>query len=213
MEWCYSPQQGRGIDIGSSVWYSTGMSEALSKTRVKRPPAKKAGPTETLQAVQAVLKEAPPPIIPPLPVLTTEEDTFALAVIECAGNVGAAYRMAFGTDALMASSKGQQLLANPLVQERIQGIMSKIQDSQLISLGAHLMELADIRDTAKATGQIKVALQAERSRGEAGGLYAKHHMAMAADSTTVQINIMTPEQLVAHANKKMGNVIDVTPKE
>ncbi len=121
--------------------------------------------------------------------------------------------MAFGTDALMASSKGQQLLANPLVQERIQGIMSKIQDSQLISLGAHLMELADIRDTAKATGQIKVALQAERSRGEAGGLYAKHHMAMAADSTTVQINIMTPEQLVAHANKKMGNVIDVTPKE
>jgi len=162
----------------------------------------------------AEVKESPPIVPPPVPKLTLEEDTFALAVIECAGNVGAAYRMAYGTDQEFATAKGKQLLGNPLVQTRIQEILMKVQDANLISLGSHLAELADIRDTAKMTGQIKVALGAERSRGEAAGLYAKHNAARAADlSNQVVINVMSPDQLMQHANRKMGIVTDVTAKE
>jgi hypothetical protein len=188
------------------------MDDVTTKTRVKRTRTKKSDVDLTV----AITKESPiiPPVIPEPPKLTMQEDTFALAVIEYAGNVGAAYRAAFGADQEYAAAKGKQLLGNPLVQERINGIMSKIQDSNLISLGAHLAELADIRDTAKVTGQIKVALDAERSRGEAGGLYAKHNAAKAADlSNAVVINVMSPDQLMQHANRKMGVVTDVTAKE
>ncbi len=188
------------------------MDDVTLKTLTKRARVKK----QSVQSAVAAAKESlpvAPPQPPQPPKLTTQEDTFALAVIECAGNVGAAYRMAFGEDVQFAAAKGKQLLGDVRIQERINGIMNKIQDSNLITLGAHLSELADIRDTAKATGQIKVALDAERSRGEAGGLYAKHQAAIAGDSVNVvQINMMTPDQLMQHANRKMGNVTDVTPK-
>jgi len=181
------------------------MDAVITKPRAKRTRTKKSDVVPVTVVVEEVKLPEPPK-------LTLQEDTFALAMIECAGNVGSAYRMAFGTDQEFAVARGKQLLGNPLIQERIQGIMSKIQDSNLITLGAHLAELADIRDTAKVTGQIKVALDAERSRGEAGGLYAKHQAAMANDSVNVQINVMSPDQLMRHANKKMGIVTDVTPK-
>lgn len=108
------------------------------------------------------------------PPLTLEEDNFALAVIECGGNIAAAYRLAFGEDAVYPLAKGKELLMRAPVALRITAITDKIQDASLISLGAHLHELASIRDLSKVTGQMKVALEAERSRGEVTGLYAKH---------------------------------------
>ena len=127
-----------------------------------------------------------------LPACTQDEETFALAVIEANGNIAAAYRMAFGTDSVMPLAKGKSLLARPQVALKIRDITDKIQDAALISVGAHLHELAEIRDLAKVSGQLKTALAAERARGEAVGIYQKHDAANQkhqGGNTNIQINV------------------------
>lgn len=127
-----------------------------------------------------------------IPQCTVEESTFALAVTECNGNVAAAYRLTFGSDVQFPLSKGTELLGRPQVAFKIKEITDKIQDASLISIGAHLMELADIRDLAKGTGQLKTALNAERFRGEAIGIYQRHdaaHKGKMAGSVNIQINM------------------------
>jgi uncharacterized protein GlcG (DUF336 family) len=105
-----------------------------------------------------------------------DEATFALAVMECGGNIGAAYKMAFGPDIQFPIARGKDMLCRPQVALKIKELSDKIQDASLISIGAHLHELADIRDLAKATGQLKVALAAEVNRGEAVGIYQRHEL-------------------------------------
>lgn len=126
------------------------------------------------------------------PPCTWEEETFALAVIEASGNIAAAYRMAFGTDVAMPLSRGKEMLARPQVALKIRDITDAVKDASLISVGAHLHELAEIRDLAKGTGQLKTALAAERARGEAVGIYQKHEAANQAKgtgTTNIQINV------------------------
>lgn len=106
-----------------------------------------------------------------LPPLTAEEDTFCLAVIECGGNLAAAYRLAFGSDTRTPVIKAQELLARPEVAMRLKKLADATQEHAMISLGSHMLQLAEIRDLAKDVGQFKVALAAERSRGEAAGFY------------------------------------------
>lgn len=114
------------------------------------------------------------------PPLTSEEDAFCLAVVEYGGNLPAAYRAVFvnedeekpksRTAYLMAA---HELVSRPEVALRIKELNTVVNDHALVSLGSHLMELADIRDLAKHTGQLKVALGAETKRGEAAGFYSK----------------------------------------
>ena len=137
----------------------------------------------------AVIAEAAKVEYPPC---TEEENTFALAVIECGGNIKAAYQMVYGVNAPMALSRGKELLARPQVALKIRDITDAIADSALISVGAHLHELAEIRDLAKASGQLKTALVAERTRGEAVGIYQKHDAAKNIKNqgnTNIQINV------------------------
>lgn len=127
------------------------------------------------------------------PPLTQAEDTFALAVIECGGNISSAYKMTFGADSPFPLARGKELLNSPQIALRIKEITDRIQDASLISMGAHLYELADIRDLAKTSGQLKVALSAERARGEVVGLYdnfasgGKNN----AGPTNIQINLVS----------------------
>lgn len=124
------------------------------------------------------------------PPLTQEEETFALAIIESGGNVPAAYRMAFGTEAPFPAARGKELLLKPAIVLKIKAINDAMDDSMLISVGAHLDSLAQIRDLAIATGQLKVALNAEKSRGEAVGIYQRHDKGKGGGGTTaVQINL------------------------
>lgn len=137
-----------------------------------------------------VLKEAE--VEYTLPQCTQDEETFALAVIEASGNIAAAYRMAFGADSYMPLAQGKVMLSRPQVALKIRDITDKIQDASLISVGAHLHELAEIRDLAKVSGQLKTALAAERSRGEAVGIYQKHDAANQKHgngTTNIQINV------------------------
>lgn len=126
------------------------------------------------------------------PPCTQDEETFALAVIEASGNIAAAYRMSFGSDVPMPLARGKEMLSRPQVALKIRDITDAVKDSALISVGAHLHELAEIRDLAKGTGQLKTALAAERARGEAVGIYQKHDAANAAKNpgtTNIQINV------------------------
>jgi hypothetical protein len=126
-----------------------------------------------------------------VPACTQDEETFALAVIEANGNIASAYRMAFGDD-LYPLARGKQFLCRPQVALKIKELTDAIQDASLISVGAHLHELADIRDLAKGTGQLKTALAAERARGEAVGIYQKHdaqNKGKGTGSVNIQINM------------------------
>lgn len=124
------------------------------------------------------------------PPLSVDEETFALAIIECSGNIAAAYRMAFPEDHSFPLARGKELLTKPAIALKIKQITDAVQEASLISVGAHLDQLAKIRDLSIVTGQLKVAYQAERSRGEAVGIYQKHDAKnKGGGNTAVQINI------------------------
>lgn len=125
------------------------------------------------------------------PPLTTDEETFALAIVECEGNIAAAYRTVYGQEVAFPLARGKALLCKPAIALKIRDLTEKIEDASLISTGAHLNMLAMIRDQAMVTGQIKVAYQAERSRGEAVGIYQKHEAKNKSGGTgNVQINVV-----------------------
>ncbi len=108
------------------------------------------------------------------PPLSQDEETFALAIIECGGNISAAYKMVFGPEVRMPLARGKELLSKPAIALKIRSITDAVQEAALVSVGAHLDQLASIRDLSITTGQLKTAYLAERSRGEAVGIYQKH---------------------------------------
>ncbi len=116
--------------------------------------------------VVATVEDSRPPVrLDPL------EDMFCLAVIEYGGNLKEAYKSVFGQDVHQPNAKARALMCRPEIAGRILDLTTAVQDNALISLGSHLVELAEIRDLAKFSGQLKVALNAEESRGKAAGLY------------------------------------------
>jgi hypothetical protein len=123
-----------------------------------------------------------------LPACTVDEDTFALAVVESGGNVRAAYALAFGGDEPFPVAKANRMLLVPQVAKRVRDLTQLVDETTLISLSSHLGELADIRDLAKSSGQLKTALAAEVSRGTAVGFY-KGQAAAQAPSVAIQINM------------------------
>lgn len=144
--------------------------------------------------------------VEPLPVpLSVLEDSFALAVIEYSGNVGKAYRAVYGDDSILPAARGSTLLTDPRIVARISAITGSIKEGTLITLESHLGELAEIRDIAKQTGCIKVALTAEVSRGQAAGYYNRYKEAPIVDPINVNINVMSPSDLMGHVNRKLGN--------
>lgn len=113
----------------------------------------------------------------PLVTLSAEEDTFCLAIIECGGNLAAAYRQAFQISEESESRgdalRARNLISRPEIAKRIRQLQEAVDEHTMISLGSHLGKLAEIRDLAMAKDQMKVAIQAERSRGEAAGFYSR----------------------------------------
>lgn len=106
--------------------------------------------------------------------LTFEEDMFALAFVECGGNVRRAWVLAHPGEEEHAVASMH--LARPMLQKsnvalRIKGLQAIDDEHMFITKGSHLIELAKIRDVAMDRGETKVALNAEIARGEAAGLY------------------------------------------
>lgn len=103
--------------------------------------------------------------------ISSSEDTFCLAIIEYGGNLGAAYRAAFGSHTTNGVARARELLLRPEIAKRVQQLGQSVEEHALISLGSHLVKLAEIRDLAIETEQLKVAVQAEIKRGEVAGFY------------------------------------------
>lgn len=148
-----------------------------------------------------------------VPTLTSEEDTFCLAVIECGGNLAAAYRQSFG-EAGNPSTRARLLIQRPEIAKRIQQLTVAVEEHALVSLGSHLVKLAEIRDLAIGTDQLKVALAAETKRGEAAGFYAGKvaDKGSSGSSPSVVINIgKTPQDVTEWAARHGAKpvVVDV----
>lgn len=135
---------------------------------------------------------------PPLPSLTLDEDTFCLAVIEYGGNLRKAFQEVYGVDISQPTARARALIARPEIQVRIQDLGSSVTEQSLISIGSHMVELAEIRDLSKAQGNVKTALDAEVQRGKVAGFYVgKSDSAPLANPNTtpaaqVYIQISTP---------------------
>lgn len=152
-----------------------------------------------------------------LPALTNQEDSFALAIIEYGGNLGAAWKAVYGEDEKNPAAKARAMLTRPEVAKRIQQLSVAVEEHAYISLGSHLTKLAEIRDLAIATEHLKVALSAETKRGEAAGFYTPRTQAKdpntASDSVPhVVINIGSSPASVQDWAAKHGKppvVIDI----
>ena len=151
-----------------------------------------------------------------LPPLTPDEDTFCLAVIEYGGNLGAAYKAAFGADQTLPIARARELITRPEVAKRIHALTLATEEHALVSLGSHLVKLAEIRDVAIDNMQLKTALDAEVKRGEVAGFY---HSKTPTKPTNpgeggpmVQINIGSSSANIQDWAKQQGHtplVIDV----
>jgi hypothetical protein len=147
------------------------------------------------------------------PPLSVDEDTFALAVIEYGGNLGAAYRSVYG-DKHNAAAQARLMITRPEIAKRIHELTVATEEHALISLGSHLMQLARLRDLAVDKDQMKVALTAEVKRGEVAGFYtgkapAKNpNQAPAGPSVTINIGT-SPKDVKEWAAKQGTTVIDV----
>lgn len=114
-----------------------------------------------------------------LPALTSDEDSFALALIEYGGNLPAAYNAVFApTDpegkpipVKDAGTKARRLLSRPEIAKRVAQLQEHAQEGAFISLGSHLDQMARLRDLASASGDFKSAITAEKARGEVAGYY------------------------------------------
>ena len=121
--------------------------------------------------------------------LTSEEDLFCVALLESGGNPLKAYKM-IDPECSQPGVKGRALLVLPHVQARLRQLTESVKENSLISLGTHLIELANLRDLAVAQGNLKVALQAERNRGEVAGFYDKAALNVSGPSN-IQINFVS----------------------
>ena len=117
--------------------------------------------------------------------LSNEEEWFVLALVEYAGNVAMAYKVAFGPDASMPTARGRELMTDPRILDRLVQLHAAKHETALLSISSHLIELAAIRDLSKTLNAPKTALDAERSRGEVMGFYNK--MVSAEDPTTARV--------------------------
>lgn len=148
--------------------------------------------------------------------LSSEEDSFCLAVIEYGGNLGAAYRSVHGKKIASPVQRAQELINRPEIALRIKKIAEATEEHALISLGSHLLQLATIRDKSLKSGDMRTGLAAEVKRGEVAGFYKDKTAAPADGAKFVQINIGgagTPGNM-AEWGKQFGNepvVIEMAP--
>lgn len=147
--------------------------------------------------------------------LNPDEDSFCLAVIEFGGNLAAAYRAVYD-DGSRPIAKAQELISRPEIAVRIKELQQLTNEHALISLGSHMLELAQIRDLAKETGQLKVALSAETNRGKVAGFYGDAMKSSTPQGPSVVINMpATPQNIQEWAAQRgtQAVIIDTVARE
>lgn len=109
------------------------------------------------------------------PKLTPKQEAFCLAYIET-GNASEAYRQAYNVSRMKPETVNRcakELLDNPKITARIQALRASAAKKAQFTLESHIETLKELRDEAKALGQMSAAIQAETQRGKAAGFYVE----------------------------------------
>lgn len=103
--------------------------------------------------------------------LTTKQETFArIFACEDVTQTEAALRAGFSENSA-ASIASQMLKLNPRVNHRIAEIKRELGVKYEVTFEKHVQKLAEIRDAAMTGGNYAAAVAAEKSRGQAAGIY------------------------------------------
>jgi phage terminase small subunit len=107
--------------------------------------------------------------------LTPKQERFLREYLET-GNASEAYRRAYDASQMRAKTVNEQasrLLAHRKVAARLDAWRQDMVAETTLTFTAHMIELAKLRDTAKASGRLRAAVRAEELRGRLCGLYPK----------------------------------------
>lgn len=105
--------------------------------------------------------------------LTPKQEKFCAAYIET-GNASEAYRRAYNAEKMKPETihrKAKEVLSYGNVTARLEQIREGARMSAQITLEQHLNDLKVFRDAAFAEGKYGQAIEAEKARGKAAGLY------------------------------------------
>ena len=103
--------------------------------------------------------------------LTAKQEKFAMIfACEDVTQTEAALRAGFSENSA-ASIASQMLKLNPRVNQRIAEIKQELGVKYEVTFEGHVRKLAEIRDAALSGSNFAAAVAAEKSRGQAAGLY------------------------------------------
>ena len=138
-------------------------------------PAEKADDPNTRGDATGPLAQVPVSRLPPYETLhtwialTEKEQAFILAYARHRRKGRAAVEAGYSKK--NAAHTGQRLLGKAEVRLCLQEIAERAAHSAEVNMTAHLLELAEIRDKAKAKGDFSPAVRAEELRGKTAGFY------------------------------------------
>lgn len=105
--------------------------------------------------------------------LTPKQEAFCLELVRT-GNASEAYRKAYNAGKMKPETvtrRASELANSGKVAARLGSLRSEVRRTNGISLSDHLTVLQELRQEARAVGQLAAAITAEVSRGKVSGLY------------------------------------------
>ena len=107
--------------------------------------------------------------------LTPKQEKFCLEYVKGGRkSLSDAYRAAYNCEQMKpatVNTKACELMKNGKITARINELTEEAKQKAVVTLEAHLNELAKLRDLAADAGQYGAAIKAETARGKASGLY------------------------------------------
>lgn len=122
--------------------------------------------------------------------LTGKQETFALAVAKGMTQSDAyrhAYNVKKGTKDSSINVEASKLMANPEIYQRVESLRAPIAKKAQMTLEQHLDDLLELREMAKANGDVSAAIKAEGIRGKHSGVAASEKVAI---TNPIQVNII-----------------------
>jgi len=143
-----------------------------------------------------------------LPVLTPQQHSFFELIIAGMGPVEA-YRQAYPTSLTWTQNalwvEACRMRANPKIALWVNTVRLQGSNSAIASLEDHTQEMRSLRDEARQTGNYGAAVQAEKARGQASGLYVeKQERQITADKDLID----TLKELARHSPELAKQLAD-----
>ena len=148
------------------------------------------------------------------PILTDRQKKFAELLVYNEGKMSpaeAAFEAGYKTRPRQSASELKNPKVYPLVAKYVGELRSEVQEKYGINFEKHIAELAKIRNEALKKGAWSAAVNAEISRGKAGGLYIDQKLIM-----TGNVDNLSAEEIREKLRKILTDnkeLINITPDE